>query len=274
MRKLTLGLLVPLLTFGYLSNANADEMTGKGAAASAALQRLEVTHSHDGLSVEFRAKGMLTPRLSTLDSPARIVVDFPNTVMATSQSLISVGQDGVKELRIGMDGQVPPHTRVVVDLTSAAAGRQHELVSRPDGSFVLNVHDAAVTRLRPASAPAATQLAPASALQQLVAASTAANSASAPSPAASSAASPVSSPITSPSSSNSAPEVGAAPAVAAGADSPSGFAFIEPKYSVKENKAEDKASDNNHPSMRPPPRRRKRPVASPIKRRPNWSPAT
>jgi len=45
------------------------------------------------------------PRLSTLDSPARIVVDLPNTVVATSRGLISVDGDGVKDVRLGMEGQ-------------------------------------------------------------------------------------------------------------------------------------------------------------------------
>jgi len=134
MRKQLLGLLVPLLAFVVITSAVAADMTGKGVAASAALQKLEVAHSQDGLRVEFKAKGTLVPKVTTLDSPARIVVDFPNTVMATAQSRISVGQDGVKDVRVGMDGQVPPTTRVVVDLSDS---RRHELVAGPDGSFTL-----------------------------------------------------------------------------------------------------------------------------------------
>jgi type IV pilus assembly protein PilQ len=154
MRKQLLGILVPLLAFVVTTNAAAADMTGKGVATdtktSAALQRLEVTHSHDGLSVEFRAKGTLAPRMTTLDSPARIVVDFPNTVMATAQNLISVGRDGVKEVRVGMDGQVPPHTRVVIDLASEAAdARQHELVASADGGYVLKIHDAVQANRQP-----------------------------------------------------------------------------------------------------------------------------
>src|ERR1700687_1655248 len=128
MRKQLLGLLVPLLTFVLI--AAAADMTGKGVAASARLQRLEVTDSQDGLRVEFTAKGAAAPKVTTLESPARIVVDFPNTVMATAQSRISVGRDGVKDVRVGMDGQVPPNTRVVVDL---AGSRQDETVASPAG---------------------------------------------------------------------------------------------------------------------------------------------
>ncbi|MGC2516808.1 MAG: AMIN domain-containing protein, partial [Terriglobales bacterium] len=143
MRKQLLGLLVPLLAF-VVTIAAAADTTGKEVAAGARLQRLEVAHSQDGLRIEFKAKGALAPKVSTLESPARIVVDFPNTVMATAQSRISVDQDGVKDVRIGMDGQVPPSTHVVIDLADGdrAASRQHELVAGPDGGFVLKIHDA------------------------------------------------------------------------------------------------------------------------------------
>jgi type IV pilus secretin PilQ/predicted competence protein len=220
MRKQLLGLLVPLLTFVLI--AAAADITGKGVAAGAALQRLEVAHSQDGLRVEFKAKGTLAPRVSTLDSPARIVVDFPNTVMGTAQSRISVGSDGVKDVRAGMDGQVPPTTRVVIDLDLAGGNvgsRQHELVARPDGSFILNIHDAVVARRQPA--PAAKSAA-ASAAPKLVLASA---------------------PLT------SAPVVPAAttavastPTAAENAQKPADFAFVEPKYSIKDSKQDDKAT--------------------------------
>src|ERR1700722_14847352 len=155
MRKQLLGILVPLMAFVLI--ASGGDVTGKGASPSAALQKLEVANSQDGLQVEFKATGNLAPKVTTLDSPSRIVVDFPNTVMATAQSRISVGRDGVKDVRVGMDGQVPPSTRVVVDLDlpggALASSRQHELVAGANGSFVLSVHDVVVAHRQ--TAPAA-----------------------------------------------------------------------------------------------------------------------
>ena len=206
MRKQLLGLLVPLMAFVLI--ADAADMTGKGVAASAALQKLEVAHSQDGLRVEFKAKGTLLPKVTTLDSPARIVVDFPNTVMATAQSRISVGQDGVKDVRVRMDGQVPPTTRVVVDLSDS---RRHELVAGPDGSFTLTIHDDVLAHRQatPAAKPTA---APKLVLTSAKAASV-------------------------PLASAPAKTVAAAPAVAENPEKPSDFAFVEPKYSVKDDKA-------------------------------------
>jgi type IV pilus secretin PilQ/predicted competence protein len=209
MRKQLLGILVPLLAFIMIAAAADTTSTGVAKESGAALQRLEVTHGQDGLRVEFKAKGALAPKVSTLDSPARIVVDFPNTVMATAQSRISVGSDGVKDVRVGMDGQNPPTTRVVIDLANS---RQHELVAGPDGSFVLKIHnvdlknvDAAQAHRQPA--PVVKSVV-ASAAPQLVLAS--APAATVPTAA-----------------------LAQAPTVAENPQTPVDFALVEPKYTVQ-----------------------------------------
>ncbi len=219
MRKQLLGLLVPLLAFLVITSAGAADMTGKGVSTSARLQRLEVADSQDGLRVEFKAAGALAPKVTTLESPARIVVDLPNTVMATAQSRIGVGRDGVKDVRVGMDGQVPPTTRVVIDLVNSdlagsdlAASRQHELVAGPGGTFVLKIHDAVLAHRPPA--PAAKSVA-ASAAPQLAPA-----------------------PVTSVPVAAVAPT----PVSAENPQKPVNFAFVEPNYSVKQGKADDQAA--------------------------------
>ncbi|MGO9865187.1 MAG: type IV pilus secretin PilQ [Terriglobales bacterium] len=221
MRKQLLGLFVPLLAFALI--AAAADMTGKGAAAGARLQKLEVADGPDGLRVEFTARGAVAPTVTTLDSPARIVVDFPNTVMTTAQSRIRVARDGVKGLRVGMDGQAPPTTRVVVDLdgNDPAASRLHELLAGPDGSFVLKIHHAVVAHSQP-SAPAPTPLA-ASRAPQL-----------APPPVA-----PV---LAKELPATPAPLAAAAPTPAVAANAPKAvdFAFVEPKFSTR--KADEQAA--------------------------------
>ncbi len=206
MRKQLLGLILPLLAFVLI--AAAADMPGKGVATASALQRLEVAHSQDGLRVEFTAKGGVTPQVTTLDSPARIVVDLPNTVMATGQHQISVGSDGVKMVRIGMNGHVPPTTRVVVDLDAA---HQSELVAGKDGHFTLKIQDAIVNKTAAKRISAPAQTVAASPAPKLVTASaTATTMASAPAPAAVSAEPPA---------------------------KPVDFAFVEPSYTAKNDKA-------------------------------------
>ena len=101
------------------------------------LDRVNVIRDTDAIRVEMKASGAVTPKLSTLDSPARVVVDLPETVMATGQSRIAVGAEGVKGVRIGMDGQSHPTTRVVVDLEKACA---YDLTPGPAGKLVLTLH--------------------------------------------------------------------------------------------------------------------------------------
>ncbi len=101
------------------------------------LDRVNVVRSTDEIRVEMSARGTVTPKLSTLDSPARVVVDLPETVMATGKTRIPVGADGVKGVRIGMDGQAHPTTRIVVDLDQACA---YELTPGAAGKLVLTLH--------------------------------------------------------------------------------------------------------------------------------------
>jgi type IV pilus assembly protein PilQ len=98
------------------------------------LERVNVVRGADDIRVEISASAAVTPKLSTLDSPARVVVDLPSTVMAKGQSHINVGADGVKDVRVGMNGQT---TRVVVDLEKACA---YELTPGPAGKLVLTLH--------------------------------------------------------------------------------------------------------------------------------------
>jgi len=142
MRKQVLGLIVPLLALALV--ATAADVTVKENASSL-LQRLEVAHSRDGLRVEFKAKGPLAPKVTMLDSPRRIVVDFPNTIMATGQNSLPVGQDGVKDIRIGMDAQ--HNTRVVLDVTGDC---RHELVAGQNGAYTLKI-SAPVVAMNPAA---------------------------------------------------------------------------------------------------------------------------
>ncbi len=134
MRKQFLAVLLSLLVVALITAAAQTQGAGAQASEHAALQSVNVVRTDDGVSVEIHAHGTVTPHLSTLDHPARVVVDLPNTVVATSRRLISVDNDGVKSVRLGMDGQTTPNTRIVVDLMQAC---QYELVPGSDSGLVL-----------------------------------------------------------------------------------------------------------------------------------------
>ncbi len=154
MRKQMLSVFLPWLLLGLVASA-AETPASQPASQRNELQRVNVVRGADEIRVEISARGTVTPKLSTADSPARLVVDLPGTVMATGQSHITVGSAGVKEVRIGMDGQTPPTTRVVVDLERAC---RYDLNSTADGKFVLTLHTqeatASVSAPKTVAAPA------------------------------------------------------------------------------------------------------------------------
>jgi len=131
MRKQMLGTISALLAIVLVAGAQTP---GTEAATHAALQKVSVVRGETGVSIELTAKGAITPRVETLSSPARLVVDLPNTSLATSVSRIAVGNSGVTDVRIGTDSSAT--TRVVVDLERPA---KYELVPGPGGKLTLKL---------------------------------------------------------------------------------------------------------------------------------------
>jgi len=144
MRKQLLVVLLPLLVM--IASAETANMTT--TANHNTLQRVQVMRADDGISVEMTGQGALTPKVSTLDSPARLLVTLPNTVAATSRNHLAVGSGGVKGVRIGTDGQTPPTTSVVIDLLSACS---YELAASADNKVVVKLHPAVSSTSAPKS---------------------------------------------------------------------------------------------------------------------------
>jgi type IV pilus assembly protein PilQ len=154
MRKQQLTMFVSMLVFTVAAVAAAAAQTPatKPADQRSELERVNVVRGTDDIRVEISSRGVVTPKLSALDSPARVVVDLPETFMAAGRTRIPVGIAGVKDVRIGSDGQTPPNTRIVVDLDQACT---YELTPGPAGKLVLTLH--AQTVARQTSAPTVAQ---------------------------------------------------------------------------------------------------------------------
>jgi Tfp pilus assembly protein PilP len=116
------------------------------------LQHVNVVPGTNDIQIEISSSQAVTPRVSKLSSPARIVVELPETVLGSSQSKIPVGTSGVKGVRIGMDGKTPPTTSVVVDLEKALP---YEVTPGPAGKTILILHtqDAGTAVAKNAPAP-------------------------------------------------------------------------------------------------------------------------
>ena len=196
-------------------------VVGVAAAAQtpSQLDRVNVVRGTDDIRVEMSSSGTVTPKLSTLDAPARIVVDLPETVMATAQRRIAVGKDGVKGVRIGTDGQTPPTTRIVIDLDQACT---YDLTPGSAGKLVLTLHGNALAKATAEPKPAAE-------------AKTEAKTVAASSPV------PASKP-TSPFAprvidAKSAPKTAPTAKPIADSAAPTDFVFVEPSYQAKNNNA-------------------------------------
>jgi type IV pilus assembly protein PilQ len=205
MRKQQLALFVSWLLLAVAAAA---------AQTTSQLDRVNVVRGSDDIRIEIHARGAVTPKLSKMDSPARLVVDLPATVMASGQSHIDVGTAGVKGVRIGMSAQTPPTTRIVVDLEKACAYQ----LTPSAGKLVLTLHATDTPQVAAVSAPA----------------KTVAESATVP------AARPMSPFSPRVIDSKAIPATKPAPAtkpMADGSAAPNDFVFVEPSYQAKNDAA-------------------------------------
>ena len=195
------------------------------------LDRVNVVRGTDDIQVVMNSKGTITPKLSTLDSPARVVVDLPATVMASGQSHIGVNAAGVKGVRIGMDGHTPPTTRIVVDLEQACT---YDLTPGPAGKLVLTLHASTAAKTAVGdgmSAPAASPVETGKTMSPFSPRVVDVRSVPAPKSDSSSAGKPV----------------------ADSSASPNNFVFVEPTYSAKSDSTNHDAAakaDTEDPDVR------------------------
>jgi hypothetical protein len=149
-----------------VSKAQASVVKGSHSGQHNQLQHVNVVPGTDNIQIEISSSETVTPKVSKLSSPARVVVELPETVVASSQNKIPVGSGGVKGVRIGMDGKNPPTTSVVVDLEKALA---FEVAPGPAGKVILIVHTQDIATTASAGAPVAKKPMPAAQSQAPVA---------------------------------------------------------------------------------------------------------
>src|SRR5882724_4503220 len=70
MRKQFLTVLLPVLVMVLITASAQTQSAGTDAPKHAALQKVNVVRTSDGVSIEISARGTVKPLLSTLDSPA------------------------------------------------------------------------------------------------------------------------------------------------------------------------------------------------------------
>src|SRR5271163_3428697 len=69
----------------------AKPATAAASSQNNTLEKVNVVRTGDDVQIEISSREAVTPKVSKLSSPARLVVELPTTVMATAQSKIPVG---------------------------------------------------------------------------------------------------------------------------------------------------------------------------------------
>ncbi len=82
------------------------------------LRSVKVISDAEGPAVEIltNSSQTLNPTIETLESPPRLVIDLPNTRVASQRKPLAVDNTQVTRVRINQFQQAPPVTRVVLDL--------------------------------------------------------------------------------------------------------------------------------------------------------------
>jgi len=104
------------------------------------LRGITVVRGHDGTNVEIRSSGLLTPKVLTLKSPDRLVIDLANTLPESTPHNIPVHASDLNMVRMGRYQSQPPTTRVVLDLK---APQDFQLANSLDKLIVM-LHPAAL----------------------------------------------------------------------------------------------------------------------------------
>jgi type IV pilus secretin PilQ/predicted competence protein len=159
MRKQLLAIILTLLLTNQLVVAQTLGATDRatnaasGSAARANLKRVQVAGTSDGLQVELTSSAPVVPQVTTLAGPPRLVLDLPNTSLATALRRIAVDRDGIKAVRLGEGTQA---ARVVIDM---AETRDYQ-VSADGNRLIVTFKSKAPATTVPATSASASPFAP------------------------------------------------------------------------------------------------------------------
>jgi type IV pilus assembly protein PilQ len=106
--------------------------TQSEAVKPAIVRGVSVVRQANGVNVEIDSNTPVKPDAMRVESPDRLVIDIPNSVLRTRQRAIAVNGPVLKTVRVGLYQSEPPITRIVLDLTSAHA---YEL--QPQGNKIV-----------------------------------------------------------------------------------------------------------------------------------------
>ena len=121
--------------------AIAQAVQLRGEAQLVEVREVSVVRGHNGTDVEIRTTGPLSPKVLTLKSPDRLVIDLPNAVPQARTHSISVHAADLNMVRMSQFQANPPTTRVVLDLKSP----QGFALAKMNNKLIVSLHPLAAT---------------------------------------------------------------------------------------------------------------------------------
>lgn len=117
MRCTVIYLLAPVVFLGVVPSALAQSASAAPTKAQHALvQSVRVESDQNGPVLEINSTQPLTPTLTKIENPSRLVIDLPNSMLAWSKRKIAFGNADIFGIRVNQFQNSPPITRIVVDL--------------------------------------------------------------------------------------------------------------------------------------------------------------
>ena len=80
------------------------------------IRSVRVVHEKGVPAIEILSSAPVVPEIQTLESPARMVIDLPNSRLAMTQNRIEVQKENILAIRVRQFQNQPPITRIVLDL--------------------------------------------------------------------------------------------------------------------------------------------------------------
>lgn len=109
-------------------------------AGTAEIRKVNIVRFSSKIKIEIILTRSVNPKVTIATNPDRLVLDLPSTSGYSRQRRIAVNRNGVRQIRIGLNGANPPVTRAVVDLDGAhpyklaSAGDTVVLIVLPAGA--------------------------------------------------------------------------------------------------------------------------------------------
>ena len=138
----------PLLLLGRGPSEQGSHQELQSFRISATVIHLKLLLSDGPPAIEIITTAPVSPKISKLDGPMRLVIDLPNTNMSVARKLVPVEGQDVSAIRLELSATNPPLVHVEVDLR-----KPMDYTWESAGNRLLVSLHAVAAKLAPASAP-------------------------------------------------------------------------------------------------------------------------